>query len=72
MSHMSRSHRFHSSHGARGLFVGGCVLVLGGCSAVLWGQLFVMAAALGIFVGTLVLGRSAAASTASETSSTHH
>ncbi len=71
MSHMSPLSRSAPPRCSRLLLAGACALALGGCSGVLWGQLFVVGAALGIFVGTLSLGRSAAAaSTAGEASTT--
>jgi hypothetical protein len=38
---------------------------LSGCAAAIWGNLFVLAITVGIFVGTLSLGRAASASSRS-------
>jgi hypothetical protein len=40
-------------------------LPLGGCTAALWGNLVVLAMTVGIFVGTLSLGRASAEATRS-------
>lgn len=40
-------------------------LSLGGCNGAFWGNLFVLAITVGIFFGTLALGRTGSASTRS-------
>lgn len=42
-----------------------CALLLGGCQGVLLGNLFVLLVTVGIFFGTLGLGRSSSAATRS-------
>ena len=44
------------------------VLLLSGCNAAFWGNLLVLGITVGIFFGTLALGRSSAATASAEAS----
>ncbi len=69
MSHMKPAPRSRAPRLALAVTVVPVALAAGGCAGVLWGQLLVLGVALGIFVGTLALGRPASVhSTASEAS----
>lgn len=50
------------------LAAAGLPLVLTGCSAALWGNIVVLAVTMGIFVGTLSLGRASATTRSAERS----
>lgn len=55
----------------RTIVLGACALGLAGCNATFWGNLVVLAVTVGIFVGTLSLGRRADAARSASRSASH-